>query len=285
MLMFALKRTWYFARAQRHLRLPAGLRVLGNLYLVEYAARLGWLGVQLRWGAPPAGLDRERLTVIVPAYDRFENLRPIARTALALPFLERLIVVNGHPSRRLGGWLPDDPRVTSIEEPGSGVGVRFSVAERYPAPYYLTCDDDIILRPDQYARLFRELLREPGAVHGVIGARYTGRPERPFQFGIHGRETRVDVLNGVFAFTAEHLAQYHRRLALAGLPPSRELHNGEDIVLSACGDGQPRVHAVGRWIQCPSSIDERVAVHLRRAGFGAERLELFHRLRPPAGVA
>ncbi|MEM7308281.1 MAG: glycosyltransferase family 2 protein [Planctomycetota bacterium] len=263
------------------LRVPRHFRLLAVFYLVEYFTRMALLGLQIRFGPHPKARP-ERLTVIVPAYGRLENLAPIVRSALCLPFLDRIIVVNGNPDARVAEWIPEDPRVVPIDDHGSGVGVRFSVASDHPADYYITFDDDMIPRPTQIARLFGALVEDPEVTHGMIGVRYTGSDERPFEFGIRGREESVDLLNGCHAFTRQHLERYHELLEALDLPPSREVHNGEDIVMSAAGAGQPRVHRLGRWIQCPSTIDPTVAIHLRRPGFRTERLELFRRARTVA---
>jgi len=256
----------------RGVRLVAGL-----VYLVEYTIRMTLFGVQIRRRPTPLAGSPEMFTLIIPTRHRLDNLQPIVRAALQLACVERVIVVNANPDERIAAWLPADHRVVAIDDAASKVGVRFSVARQYPARYYLTVDDDILLRPGQLSRLFQRLLETPAAIHGILGERYTGGAD-PFEHGIMRRQAEVDLLNSVHAFTSTHVEQYHRLLGTLGLPESREIQNGEDILLAGVSSGKPQVHDVGRWIMCPSTIDRRVALH-QRPGFRAERADLFLRVR------
>jgi hypothetical protein len=284
MLTVAVARVFRTIRDRRRFKARRLLLVAGVLYIVEYLVRMTLLDLQIRFGPQRSLRRHERLTIIVPVYGRLENLRPIVRSALCLPFLDRIVVVNANPQARVADWLPrDDDRVIGIDDPDSGVGVRFSVALDYPSEYYFTIDDDVILRPDQLTRLFDILVEQPEVTHGILGERYVGAAGDAFEHGLRGKEVEVDLLNSFHAFTHAHLDQYHRNLEMLGLPASREIHNGEDIVMALSGTGRPRVHAIGRWIMCPSTMDAAVALHFRRPGFRAERAELFLRVNQAVG--
>src|SRR5258708_8041661 len=89
-------------------------RAAGVLYLLEYVVRMALLELQIAYGPSPTACG-ERLTIVVPTYDRLANVRPIGCSALRLPFLERIVIVNANTNVRVAAPFPPHPRVIPVD--------------------------------------------------------------------------------------------------------------------------------------------------------------------------
>lgn len=242
-------------------------------------------------GSPMVGSDvpdDEKLTVIVLNHKRPQNVGQIARYVLRSGFVGRMIVSNNSQAYRMAEYVNvRDPRLLLIDQPEpSGVGISLEIAQEHRSRYYLRVDDDIFLHPAQLQWLYWSLRTQADRPHGIFGAAFVpGKDptqEWPFE---HRRNVTapIEILNGLFAFTREHLDEYFRLCGLLGITNQRTLMNGEDIVLSFSGSRRPLVHHIGPVWECASEAKPGVALHQSRPRFFEERWKIYsalQRLKP-----
>jgi hypothetical protein len=216
----------------------------------------------------------EPITVVLLSYRRPWNTPLQVHLCLAAPGVERVIVSHNDPSRPPPP-LPDDPRVKLRVQPReSGPITRYQVLRDEPGPWFLALDDDLFLSPAQMARLMRELVRRPEVPHGMCGQLYRAGT---FQDNVTRAEGEVDLLNRVYAFTAEHRDRYFELLKSLGIREEAELRRlDDDLVLAFAGRARPRLHDLGPTLDCPSEA-RRGALWRRRDAL-PRRLELWARL-------
>lgn len=217
-------------------------------------------------------------TAIVLNYKRPHNIDAIVRSLLQTPSIKTVIVSNNNPACNIRRWLDiANDRIRIIDQP-----VRCSTAERYriaalcDTQYFLAVDDDLFLLPEQYEKVMCALKADPSRVHGVFGQ--TMQQDGTFQYAVRG-DTDLDVCNRVYAFTREHVMQFHalvERLHLHGDDWKRS--DWDDIVISFSGAQKPRSHVIGPYLDCPTQGKKGIAVW-RRDDFFDERLPLFRRLQ------
>lgn len=237
-------------------------------------------------GSPMVGTgipESEKLTVIVLNHKRPENVGQIAQYVLRAGFVGKLIISNNSQEYPIEKYIKvKDPRIVLLNqtEP-SGVGISFELAREYPAHYYLRVDDDIFLNPAQLQWIYWNLRQSADRPHGIFGAGFSPgkNPEQEWPF-IHRRNAfaTVEILNGLFAFTREHLEEYFRLCALLGITDQKSLMNGEDIVLSFSGNKKPLIHNIGPIWECASEARAGVALHQSRPRFYEERWRIFSEL-------
>jgi len=238
-------------------------------------------------GTPMVGVaipDDEKLTVIVLNHKRPQNVGQIARYALRSGFVGRMLVSNNSQAYRMADYVTvQDPRLLLIDqaEP-AGVGISLEIAREYRSRYYLRVDDDIFLHPAQLQWIYWSLRTQADRPHGICGAAYdAGKdPAQEWPF-VHRRQVTapIEILNGLFAFTREHLDEYFRLCGLLGISNQRTLMNGEDIVLSFSGSRRPMVHHIGPVWECASEARPGVALHQSRPRFYEERWKIYSALR------
>ena len=227
--------------------------------------------------------EDEKLTVIVLNHKRPANVERIAQYVLRAGFVGRLIISNNSQEYPIGKFIKDsDPRLVLLDQPEpSGVGISFELAREYPSRYYLRVDDDIFLHPAQLQWIYWNLRQSAERPHGIFGAAFVAdrNPEQEWPF-VHRRNAfaPVDILNGLFAFTREHLDEYFRLCALLGIADQKILMNGEDIVLSFSGEKKPQIHPIGQVWECASEASPGVALHQTRPRFYEERWKIFSEL-------
>jgi hypothetical protein len=185
----------------------------------------------------------------------------LARNILRCGFVERLVLSNHNPAVRLADHLSlSDARVVVNEERAPmGCGHRWQVAVRWPAGYLIVIDDDILLRPEQLRTLFHALQADPARPHGIAGMRRSHAGT--FEF-VERRNDDTDFLCEVYAVTGEHLDRYvQRRDRLPQRVRARVDRSADFVLISACGNGRPRLHDVGRVLRCESFKAPGIAVH------------------------
>ena len=247
-------------------------------------------------GSPMVGTgvaEEDRLTVIVLNHKRPQNVGQIAQYVLRNGFVGRLIISNNSQAYAMREFVKvQDPRLLLIDQPEpSGVGISLELARQFPARYYLRIDDDIFLHPAQLQWVYWNLRQAPQRTHGIFGASFTAAkdPAREWPF-VHTRNVTapVEILNGLFAFTGAHLAEYFRLCGQLGITDQRTLMNGEDIVLGCAGAQRPMVHQVGPIWECASEASPGVALHQSRPRFYEERWQMYsdlQRIKPFAAEA
>ncbi len=260
-------------------------------YTKRYLSEVVRYQKQVRSSPTPPSMGELRLTVILISYRRVANMATLTENFLRLPFVERVVVSNNNPKYRIRDWIRNkDPRLILIDQhKKTGPGIRFDLARNYLSDYYLTVDDDIFLTPEQVHQLFVHLVDQPTYLHGIFGQQYVGREQVPAQFSgwkcsITRSNTEVDVLNRVYAFTQQHLETYFQRISDLGLGEGSEIFNGEDVILSACGDGRPHIHDLGPWLDCILEGDPGIALHQTTPAFMVEREALHLKLQSLCGA-
>jgi hypothetical protein len=199
------------------------------------------------------------------------DITPLVRSLLKCTFVEKIIVSNHNPAVSIRDFVRvQDRRLTLLDQSvRHGPGYCWVLAAREDAEYFMRIDDDVLLFPRQVALLFRWLVEQPSAPHGLsgrIGSRY-----------VQCRETEVDGLFSLYAATRAHVDRYldHTdRMVRAGLLTVEDVELwSEDIVLSSTGSGKPRIHDVGFLLQGLTCWHSRVALH-RQPGFREHRLQV-----------
>lgn len=227
--------------------------------------------------------DDDKLTVIVLNHKRPQNVGQIAQYVLRAGFVRQMIISNNSQAYRIEDYVRvSDARLILLNHPEpSGVGISMELAREYPARYYLRIDDDIFLHPAQLQWIYWNLRQRPDRPHGIFGAAFTPKkdPAREWPFD-HRRNSSgaVEILNGLFAFTREHLEEYLRLCPQLGIIDQRKLMNGEDIVLSFSGRCRPMIHNVGPIWECASEASPEVALHQSRPRFYEERWKIYSEL-------
>jgi hypothetical protein len=238
-------------------------------------------------GAPVVGgsvPDSEKLTVILLNHKRPHNVARIAQYTLRSGFVGKLIISNNSQAYKISDYVKTkDQRLILVDQQvPSGVGIGFDLAQQFDAHYYLRIDDDIFLHPVQLQWIYSSLRLDPSRPHGIFGAALVGEvtPERIWPFS-HRRnaDSAVDILNGLFAFTREHLTEYFRLSEALGIRDQKSLMNGEDIILSFSGARRPSIHNVGPIWECTSASSPTVALHMSRPQFYEERWLIFSALK------
>jgi len=234
------------------------------------------------WGASRvAAPPTVRWCGILLSYRRPHNLDALVRAMLRCDGCEAVIVSNNEPSIALRGWISvTNPRVHIIDQKHRRYpGIRMTIARAAPAGMYLMVDDDTLLHGEQMQALMNHLHAAPEVPHGVNGERRDDdRSPYPYRLDVRG-EGAVDHLTNVYAFTDRHLTRYFERVAELGIADPADLANGEDIILSSCGSGRPRVHDLGPILRCASTNDLSIATHRTRERFFEERLVTIDALR------
>jgi hypothetical protein len=247
---------------------------------VNYLWTLGWR-LRVAFG-PPVDLDAsERLTVVLVSYLRPANMERIVRAALKCKFVNKIVVQNNNPEIDIRDWIGvSDDRLRIVNSPvRRGAGSRWFVAREENEAYYLAIDDDVFLFPGQIARLFSNLLNDPDVPHGVHGI-LTGKSRR--QTHVARREATVDILHQLYLATGDHVRRYHEILATLerDAPDARAIadHFGDDVIISNCGNGAPRIHNVGFVPRCASSHRRGIALN-QLDEFTVDRGTLHRKLR------
>ncbi len=245
-----------------------------------------WLTRFYRWRrrAFAEGVDRAvpaDVTAIIPVYRRPQNAETLVHLLLRTPSVCRVVLSNNNRLIHIRDWLTiQDPRLVIIDQPvDRPCQYRHEIARRYESPFTLLVDDDLFLAPSQLERVLGALRKDPSRVHGVQGQLFDPGTDA-FLHNIRNRETPVDVVNRVYAFTRVHLQEFFRLVDLLGFGPgSSEWYQSmwDDMVLSFAGSARPVVHAVGGFLDCPLSSDPLVAAW-RQRGFFTFRVGLFRRL-------
>lgn len=274
-------------------QLKTSWRNLGNLSLLNRVGSFLRLSRKMlsrhhsATGSPMVGTgipESEKLTVIVLNHKRPENVGQIAQYVLRAGFVGKLIISNNSQEYPIEKYIKvKDPRLVLLNqaEP-SGVGISFELAREHHARYYLRVDDDIFLHPAQLQWIYWNLRQSADRTHGIFGATFSPdkNPDQEWPF-VHRRnaDTTVEILNGLFAFTREHLEEYFRLCALLGITNQKSLMNGEDIVLSYSGHKKPLIHNIGPIWECASEATPGVALHQSRPRFYEERWKIFSELK------
>ncbi|MDY7094468.1 MAG: hypothetical protein SX243_15970 [Acidobacteriota bacterium] len=228
----------------------------------------------------------ERCCVVLLSYRRPANIPLLVESFLRCDFVGQVVVSNNNPEVDLSGPLAvfDDPRLELIQQPkATKQGIRFALAQRHAGrfDFFFSPDDDRFLLPSQLRQLFAALVAEPEVPHGIEGEVRVQRGDwegYPFRVGSVDNG-RADHLTGYYAFTRLHLRRALETFEKLGWKELDKVGNGEDIVLSFAGDDRPRIHDLGKILECESWSLAGVATWMTHDDFFEQRKDLHDRLQ------
>lgn len=269
-----------FKRSSDAIRNPQHYPTRGRRKLWAYIRQAHRFRRQLLAARKVSFPDRPGLTVILTSFKREENLPFIVESVLALPYVTEVILTNNNPAQQVDvARFTADPRFRLIsQEQPTACGYRYDLARASSGERFIVIDDDIFLSPQQVDLLYSRFLENPDVPHGVQGQVWESDPEseapRPFV-----GEREVDVLNRVYLVNRKILNTMYHILGKFGLHNAAEVHNAEDLFVSFSGTGRPRIHDVGKWVDCPTGYKTDTAIFLNRPNFHEERNLIFNHLQ------
>jgi hypothetical protein len=229
----------------------------------------------------------ERCSVVLLSHNRPYNMDMIVKAAMQSGVVTDLVVSNSNRNVTISEWISsEDSRITLIDDRSpTRPGHRFTLAERMTSNCILAIDDDFFLTPKQWRELLRRLAALPSVPHGFRGNEYLPGTRSsngsPFHH-VQNISRETDVLIGAYAFTREHLGRMRILANEMGLGDLSQLANGEDILLSFCGHGRPRLHDLGKIFACASESLEGIALWKTHKNFWQERVDMYNRTKAAA---
>jgi len=259
-----------------------------KIWILAEAVRLllgyAWLLITLRFATRAAPIGGKTCAAVLLTHNRPQNISLLVEGALRNGFVTKVIVSNSNPQVKVRDWVTStDSRLLLVDETSRWQpGRRLVLARQTGAEYVLSIDDDIFFTPAQWRDFFSSLLADEDCPHGITGHLYwpgtTSSNGSPFHH-VAGRETKVDVLIGAYAFTSQHLKRVFELAAKIGILDLSQVRNGEDILLSFSGTKRPRIHAIRPILQCASTSLPGVALWKSDEQFWTERVSVFEKLR------
>ena len=204
-----------------------------------------------------------KITVITPTFshERLKNVKRQIKILLKCAFIERIIISNHNPQVRIEEAINIvDNRLILIDQADRrGCGYQWVVVNSYQPKFIFSIDDDILLFPSQLARVLEELIKHPEVPHGIAGW-YRSDYKR-------NCETEVNNLTQFYAITDKHLEKYFALVKEISFRDEkfRELIEfwGDDLLISKTGNGLPRIHKIGIFIQDRTATKPGVATYTK----------------------
>jgi hypothetical protein len=216
----------------------------------------------------PYSLDtHEKLSVLLTCFHpvRMAHLDAQIRNILKCSFVEKIVISNHNPEIRIQERVSvrNDRLVFLNQQLRRGCGHRWLVARELDREHILVLDDDLLLFPSQVKHLFKHLLLEPEVPHGYAGMNVF--EDNGYEYH-ESAEMNVKFLCEVYAVTKRHVRRYvelHSILALNS-ELSEILESSVDFMLiSQCGNRNPKIHKKGRLFRCSTHHEPGIAVHKR----------------------
>lgn len=224
---------------------------------------------------------RYPFTVILQSYKRPWNVELMVKMLLRFDCVSRVIVSNNNPDFVIR-YPISDIRVEVINQSKRYTASKFMMIAKQEAEkgvqYFLSVDDDLLLFPQQIETLMRALVVNSSVPHGLVGQRVRENVE--WMHHLTG-DVPVDIINRVYAFTADHIKRYIDLLHHLGYESEEAMATlpfGSDLVLSRSGTGKPRIHDVGKLLSCPTNAKPGIA-RFKDGGFMEYRSELWKKLK------
>jgi len=261
-------------------------RILLKAPHIKWSHHRQWLRTFYRWRfdcnlRTISNAQKQGDTVaIVLNYKRPQNIDTIVRSLLKTPSIHTVIISNNNPQCCLRRWYTcHHPAVHIIEQKEkSSAAIRFRIAREHSASQYLIIDDDIFLSPEQCEELCTAIREDPSVPHGVFGQ--LCKPDGTCKNGVRNRDGEIDVINRVYALTADHLQEFFQLFKQIGMADNKNIWResiGDDIVLSFCGSGRPLSHNVGTYIDCATEGMSGIATW-KRPDFFEKRKAIYTKL-------
>ena len=205
-----------------------------------------------------------KVTVITPTFspERLKNVKRQIKILLNCAFIERIIISNHNPQVRIEEAINFvDKRLILIDQADRhGCGYQWVVVNSYQPKFIFSIDDDILLFPSQLARVLEELIKHPEIPHGIAG--WYGSDYK------RNRETEVNYLTQFYAITDKHLEKYFELVKEISFRDDkiRELIEfwGDDLLISNAGNGLPRIHKTGIFIEDRTATKPGVATFTKK---------------------
>jgi len=223
----------------------------------------------------------ERLAVILLSYRRPKNIDKILSSLVLCEFIDEIILSNNNPEFPIEKYLHiQDPRLRIINQPERRYpSYRLELSLEAKSEFLLAIDDDVFPEPEQILGLFEILLETPSLPHGVGGQVFSEDLTKAEE--IAGRDTPVESLMWLFAYTREHVMKYFEMLNTLRID-NRQLDSSEDVPLSFTGESFALIHDLGPVFRCPTSTKAGVAT-LQTPGFFQQRTRLVRQMRELRG--
>lgn len=211
------------------------------------------------------------VTAYLGVFRRPQNTAAIVESLLRVRSVGGIIVSENQPGV-MRGWKTDfGPRVRIIRHSTRQTCIdRYRHLQAAGCGMFLITDDDLFLLPRQIETVLTGLSSKPSVPHGVCGQIFDGSVLRSNVRS--GGE--ADVLNRLYAFTADHLKEFFRIAEKTGALRGTGIwqHAPDDLILSRCVSGRPVIHDTGPFVDCTSQGKEGTALW-REPGFMENRME------------
>lgn len=260
-------------------------RLRSELAITSYSVIYGAL---LRAGWRKRSKRSEKCTIILMNYKRPFNMECQLRLVLSCDFVGEVLLSNNNPDCDLTPYIRTrDSRIKIINQSKQRFpSVRFELARLARFQAIIAIDDDVFPAPNQLQKLFLSILSDPSCPHGWRGERYIVESSDSIQDSIRqvvfNKDMEADALIWAFAFTKEINERYFRLLDKIG-ETNESVTASEDVILSFAGLKSSRIHASGRIITCPTSVDGDIAIS-QQSGFLNRRAQLVDRCRQATGM-
>ncbi len=203
--------------------------------------------------------------------ERLKNVKRQIKILLKCAFIERIIISNHNPQVRIEEAINIvDNRLILIDQAERrGCGYRWVVVNSYQPKFIFSIDDDILLFPAQLARVLEELIKHPEVPHGIAGWYRSDYKQNS--------ETVVNDLTQFYAITNKQLEKYFELVKEISFRDEKMGEYiefwGDNLLTSKTGNGLPRIHKIGIFIQDRTATKPGVAAYTYN-GFGSGRKKI-----------
>lgn len=216
--------------------------------------------------------------VIILSYMRPNNISKLIKEILKINRPIVITINNNNPNIDLTKYIEKSylEEINLIQNSHSiSIVNRILVAKESCANYFISIDDDMLMKDYQVELLMDYLLDDESIPHGCMEGQVRDCNVLK-RVEINGE---VDVLNSVYAFTKAHVNRFFELINILNIDLSYDNIFYEDIILSFCGDSCPRCHDLGKIEHCVSTNSNQIAVHkLFSNNFAKTRLNICKKL-------
>ncbi|MEI7998364.1 MAG: hypothetical protein WCH62_02525 [Candidatus Omnitrophota bacterium] len=171
-------------------------------------------------------LKQNKLSVVILNWKRPDLLKKIIKTYMQYSFIDDFVIWNNNSKEPI--LLDNFPKVKVINcKYDAGLDSRYAATMMANQEHVLIHDDDLILSQLSLALLFKEYLRLPDVIHGLIGRNINkGYNLRNVVGKVDIVLTRCQILN------KRYIRPYFQNVALFDYIRTLTCGNGEDIIMN-----------------------------------------------------